>query len=83
MSDKILNSRIKNKIDSTANWNDNNAITLQDGEIGLERLEDGNVKIKIGDGSSSWNNLPYILSSEILREEFSQPVAANDYQSSN
>ena len=83
MSDKVLNSRIKNKIDSTANWNDNSAITLANGEIGLEKIADGNVKIKIGDGSSSWENLPYILTSDILREQFSQPVEVNDYQSSN
>lgn len=56
---KQINSRLQNKIDTTENWESNNPVLLN-GEIGIEKLSDGNKKIKIGDGENSWSNLPYV-----------------------
>lgn len=44
---------------TTAEWN-NSSVVLKTGEMGLEYLSDGNVKIKAGDGESLWSALPYI-----------------------
>jgi hypothetical protein len=49
---------IKPRRDTTANWVANNPI-LKDGEIAIEKVSDSNlVKIKIGDGTTAWNDLP-------------------------
>lgn len=45
--------------DSSANWLTNNSAILMRGEVGLEFLESGKVKMKIGDGIRSWQTLPY------------------------
>jgi uncharacterized small protein (DUF1192 family) len=50
--------RIKLRRDTTQNWYEQNPI-LSDGEIGLEQLSDGSVKIKIGNGTASYKTLPY------------------------
>lgn len=45
----------------------NQEIILLKGELGLEFLEDGTVKIKIGDGKTSWKELKYFADiSEII-----------------
>ena len=44
---------------TTAQWADSEVV-LKTGEMGLEYLLDGNVKIKAGDGEHLWNDLPYI-----------------------
>lgn len=53
---KELSARIKNKIDTSSNWATNNPVLLN-GEIGIE--SDTN-KIKVGNGTSRWNDLGYI-----------------------
>ena len=53
-----LNVRIKNKIDSTSGWAANDIVLMQ-GEIGIERTESEGDKIKIGDGVSTFSQLPY------------------------
>ena len=58
MPDKILNTRVQNKIDTTLNWTTQNP-TLKNGELGIERAANNTIKIKIGDGTTTWNNLPY------------------------
>lgn len=45
--------------DTSANWLTNAAVILQRGEAGLEFLESGSVKMKIGDGLRAWSDLPY------------------------
>ena len=45
--------------DSSANWLANPNALLQRGEVGLEFLDNGNVKMKIGDGIRVWTTLPY------------------------
>ena len=54
-----LNTRIIVRNDSTANWLTNESTVLLKGEIGIEFLSDGKVKIKIGDGTNTWSNLSY------------------------
>lgn len=52
--------RVKQKHDTTRNWNNENALTLLQGEIGLDTTTG---QIKIGDGESDWKNLSYLTSS--------------------
>ena len=54
-----LNTRIILRNDSSANWLANSKQILLKGELGIEFLEDGAVKIKIGDGAKSWEELDY------------------------
>ena len=45
--------------DASANWLVNSTAVLMRGEVGLEFLESGKVKMKIGDGVATWSELPY------------------------
>lgn len=56
---KTIKSRIILRNDSTANWLANESQVLLKGEVGIEFLSNGKVKMKIGDGVSTWSNLPY------------------------
>jgi hypothetical protein len=61
------NTRIVLRNDSSVNWKANDNTILLKGELGLEFLEDGVVKIKIGDGETEWAELKYFNdTSEIL-----------------
>jgi hypothetical protein len=51
--------KIKIRRDTTANWTSNNP-TLDDGEIGVERLVGGGQRIKIGVANTAWNSLAYV-----------------------
>lgn len=54
-----LNTVIILRNDSSANWLTNEAAVLARGEVALEYLDSGKVKMKIGDGTTSWKNLAY------------------------
>lgn len=54
-----LNTRIVIRNDSSANWLTNKSAVLLKGEIGIEFLADGKVKMKVGDGTKTWEQLPY------------------------
>ena len=54
-----LRTRIVLRNDSTANWLTNESVVLLKGEVGIEFLADGKVKMKVGDGTLSWSQLPY------------------------
>lgn len=54
-----LNTRIILRNDSTANWLLNESQVLLKGEVGIEFLTDGKVKMKIGDGIKTWSELSY------------------------
>lgn len=57
MAQKTLTARIIHRNDTLANWNSNNP-TLLKSEIGI--VSDSNPKkFKIGDGSTSWDILPF------------------------
>lgn len=54
-----INTRIVLRHDSSANWVTNEAQILLKGEVGVEFLEGGATKIKIGDGVTPWKDLGY------------------------
>lgn len=54
-----LNTIITLRQGTTAEWADS-TVVLKQGEMGLEYLVDGSVKIKAGDGEKLWSALPYI-----------------------
>jgi hypothetical protein len=54
-----LNTRIILRNDSTANWNAAIDAKLAKGEIGLEFQADGKIRMKVGDGTLTWAELPY------------------------
>lgn len=53
-----LNARIKHKRDSEDNWELENP-TLLNGEIALVNTSDGSLKIKVGDGSTTYTSLSH------------------------
>lgn len=53
--------KIQLRNDTTSNWESYNPI-LAPGEVGVDTSEG---KIKVGDGSTSWSNLPYIGSVDL------------------
>lgn len=55
-----INTRIILRNDSTANWNLNSDQVLLKGEVGIEFTESGKVKTKVGDGTKTWAQLPYM-----------------------
>lgn len=54
-----LNTTIILRNDLTANWLANSSVILSRGEVGIEFLADGKVKMKIGDGEKTWAQLSY------------------------
>ena len=57
-----LKTRIILRNDTTANWEAvkaDDTYKLLKGEIGIEFVESGSPKMKIGDGTSTWEALPY------------------------
>ena len=58
MSEKIINARIRNKKDTAANWESKNPVLL-DGEVILVEGGNGEVQMKVGDGSSNYKALPF------------------------
>lgn len=54
-----IKTRIVLRNDSTVNWNANASSVLMKGEVGIEFLESGKVKMKVGDGTKTWAQLPY------------------------
>lgn len=59
MSYAELNTRIKHKRDLEANWSTNNPILLN-GECIIVDMDDGLIRLKIGDGTNSYLSLPFI-----------------------
>lgn len=58
MAQKIINARAKNKRDTSANWTANDPVLL-DGEIIIVDTAEGEVRIKIGDGTKKYSQLPF------------------------
>lgn len=56
MATKTINGKIKSRIDTASNWSIKNPVLLA-GEIGIES---DTYHLKAGDGSTAWNNLPYL-----------------------
>ena len=62
---------------TTAEWTDSKVV-LKTGEMGLEYLSDGNVKIKAGDGEHLWSALPYIGSDVKSANVFQVELSSDD-----
>lgn len=58
MPSKTKFSEVITRNDTTENWTSVNPI-LKKGVIAIEYTTDGKTKIKIGNGASNWNDLPY------------------------
>lgn len=58
MAEKNLNARIKHKRDTASNWEASNP-TLYNGEIILVDTDDGELRMKIGDGTKTYSQLPF------------------------
>lgn len=68
-----LNTRLVLRNDSTTQWTTNKDQVLLKGEVGLEFLDNGKVKMKAGDGVSTWGNLPYIGGDDPTVTEITAP----------
>ena len=63
---KIKDSKIQLESKTTAEWEEiKDTYILLKGEPGVEFTTDSITKMKIGDGKSTWAQLPYITSSSI------------------
>lgn len=58
MAQKIINTRAKNKRDTSANWTAANPVLL-DGELIIVDTTEGEVRMKIGDGTKKYSQLPF------------------------
>ena len=54
-----MKTRIALRNDSTANWQANSNVVLMKGEIGIEFTDNGETKMKLGDGLKTWAALDY------------------------
>jgi hypothetical protein len=72
-----LNTIITLRQGTTADWADSTVI-LKSGEMGLEYLVDGTVKIKAGDGEHLWSALNYIGSDVKDANVFQVELGANE-----
>lgn len=72
-----LNTIITLRQGTTAEWA-SSTVVLKQGEMGLEYLVDGSVKIKAGDGEKLWSALPYIGSDVKDANVFQVELGADD-----
>lgn len=71
MAVKNINTRIKNKRDTATNWEYYNPVLLN-GEVVIVDTSAGEVREKIGDGVSRYNQLPF--TDENLRNQLSSKL---------
>ena len=64
MNNNIINTKIILRNDSSTEWLLNGSVVLLRGEVGIEFFENGSVKLKIGDGTKTWDQLPYFGGTE-------------------
>ena len=72
-----LNTIITLRQGTTADWSQS-VVVLKQGEMGLEYLTDGTVKIKAGDGEHLWGDLSYIGSDVKNANVFQVELGEND-----
>ena len=72
-----LNTIITLRQGTTAEWNAS-TVVLKQGEMGLEYLADGSVKIKAGDGEHLWSALAYVGSDVKAANVFQVEVSADE-----
>lgn len=59
MATSTFNARVRMKRDTSSNWTTNNPILL-DGEIIVVDTASGDVRFKVGDGTSRYTALPFL-----------------------
>lgn len=64
MANNILNTRIKHKYDTEANWISENPILLT-GECAYTSNGNNKGRYKVGDGSSKWSDLTYAMDAQL------------------
>jgi hypothetical protein len=69
-----MNVRLKTWIDTQETWASNNPVLLN-GEIGIEK--GSQLKLKIGDGLTTWNSLPYYGGNVVIS---TTAPSTSDYQ---
>lgn len=62
---KTFQTRIKHKKDTHANWTTNNPVLL-DGEIAVVVMGDGEIRQKVGNGTSSYTALDFLYNDMII-----------------
>lgn len=65
--------------DTSANWGSSTKVLLK-GEMGLEFLDNGSVKMKSGNGTDAWADLPYIT---MTPTEITNAISAANHSHSN
>lgn len=65
-----LKTRIKNRYDTSSRWKNLNPVLLE-GEFGVDEYG----RVKVGDGATRWNSLPYVMESFGL-----EPLYSSDFQ---
>lgn len=59
MATNTFNARVRMKRDTSSNWTTNNPVLL-DGEIIVVDTASGDVRFKVGDGTSTYTQLPFL-----------------------
>lgn len=68
-TNNLLKTRIVLRNDSTSMWLVSKDQVLLKGEVGIEFLNNGKAKMKIGDGETTWENLAYFGGDECRTTE--------------
>ena len=64
--EQSLKSRIILRHDSVENWKNEAMPLLLKGEIGIE-FDGDKTRLKVGDGTSTWSELPYIVNQDDIQ----------------
>lgn len=91
MAEKNLNTRIVNKHDTEANWIKATSFTPKPGELIVYDKDSthNHGRLKVGDGSSNVNNLPFITDGCLMQSDMPSivteviaalPVYDGDYE---
>lgn len=74
MSEKTIHVKLKPRHDTANNWSSRNPI-LAEGELGIKTPAG---KIKIGDGVTTWNSLPYLTDNNYTTAEKDKLTSTTD-----
>lgn len=75
MASKELNVKVKQRYDTASNWTTNNPVLLA-GELGIES---DTKKMKVGDGTTSWNSLAYMIATPELPNNIAYTDKSNEF----
>lgn len=75
MASKELNVKLKQRYDTASNWTTNNPVLLA-GELGIES---DTKKMKVGDGTTSWNSLAYMIATPELPNNIAYTDKSNEF----